>query len=317
MAPGSVLIVTHNSAECIEHCVTAVLNANGWKVVLIDNASSDLTVQIVRRVAPTSFLTVNTQNRGFAAAVNQAVRVAEGEVLILLNPDVIPTLGSLDKLAQAVSEEQFGAATGMLAGSDGAPQKGFTLRRLPTLVSALAEVLLVNRVWPSNPWNRHYRCVGFDYTRTQEVEQPAGACLAIKRQAWEDAGGFDESFFPVWFEDVDFCRRLRDRGWKILYCPDAVFVHSGGHSVGKLTFYDRQAYWYGNLLRYFGKHHPHSAVLCLRSGIIAGLVLRSFLSLIGVGPAGVPLKEALSGYWHVIWEYGLVGRGLQLNPRAV
>jgi hypothetical protein len=57
--------------------------------------------------------------------------------------------------------------------------------------------------------------------------------------------------------------------------------------------------------------------LCLRSGIIAGLILRSFLSLIGVGPAGVPLKEALSGYWHVIWEYGLVGRGLQLNLRAV
>jgi hypothetical protein len=57
--------------------------------------------------------------------------------------------------------------------------------------------------------------------------------------------------------------------------------------------------------------------LCLRSGIIAGLILRSFLSLIGLGPAGVPLKEALSGYWHVIWEYGLVGRGLQLNLRAV
>ena len=111
------------------------------------------------------------------------------------------------------------------------------VRRFPSLGSMLAEVLLLNRLWPGNPWNVRYRCLDLDYRTLQEVDQPAGACLAIKQQAWEAAKGFDGSFFPVWFEDVDFCRRLRNGGWKVVYCPDAVFRHVGAHSVSKLSVF--------------------------------------------------------------------------------
>ena len=165
----------------------------------------------------------------------------------------------------------------------------------------LAEVLLINRIWPTNPWNRRYRCLDLDYTKVQEVEQPAGACLAIKRRAWEDAGGFDESFFPVWFEDVDFCSRLRDKGWKIVYSPGAVFTHVGGHSVKKLPFRDRQVFWYKNLLRYFRKHHRHWEVSVLRAGIAIGLLLRVLLALgrratgDGVGGGGKARPEQRQG----------------------
>jgi GT2 family glycosyltransferase len=178
----------------------------------------------------------------------------------------------------------------------------------------LAEVLLVNRVWPGNPWNVRYRCLDLDYRSAQEVDQPAGACLAVKRQAWDEVNGFDEGFFPVWFEDVDFCRRLRDVGWKIVYCPDAIFSHAGGHSVSRLAFRERQAYWYKNLIRYFAKHHSRAQVNALRVGITTGLLLRALLSLVGFKPRGTSVAEAAKAYWQSAWRYGVRGADIKSIP---
>jgi GT2 family glycosyltransferase len=160
----------------------------------------------------------------------------------------------------------------------------------------ICEVLLVNRLWPENPWNRHYRCLDLDDSKPQFVDQPAGACLAVRREAWDSIGGFDENFYPVWFEDVDFCRRLVDHGWKIAYCPDARFSHVGGHSVSRLPFRDRQVFWYRNMLRYSSKHLGRLRTYVLRVGILGGLALRAGLSLLGFGPRKVKVKEVLAGY---------------------
>jgi len=156
-----------------------------------------------------------------------------------------------------------------------------------------------------------YRCLDLNYQNAQEVEQPAGACLAVKRQAWDEVGGFDEGFFPVWFEDVDFCRRLRDRGWKIVYCPDAIFSHAGAHSVSGLAFRDRQSYWYKNLVRYFAKHHTRTQLAILRVGITMGLLLRGLLSLLGFSPSGTSVPEAVEAYWHAAWRYAVRGTDLK------
>jgi N-acetylglucosaminyl-diphospho-decaprenol L-rhamnosyltransferase len=310
MVLGTVIIVTRNSRSCIRACLQALMPFSKWKVVMVDNNSTDDTIQEAGTCALEMLTLSNSHNRGFAAAVNQAARVAEGEVLLLLNPDTIATAGSLDKLADALRADTVGAAGGLLLGADGLPQRGFTVRRLPTIGSMLAEVLLINRAWPSNPWNVRYRCLDLDYQTAQEVEQPAGACLAVKRQAWNEINGFDDGFFPVWFEDVDFCRRLRDKGWKIVYRPDTVFSHSGGHSVSTIAFRDRQSYWYKNLVRYFAKHHGRAQTAILRVGIAVGLLLRALLSLVGFGPSGILVTEALEGYGHAAWRYGVKGTDL-------
>ena len=300
MSPGSaIVIVSHNSAECIEDCLRSATAGNDWLVVLVDNASTDATVEIVRRVAPNIRMLLNQQNTGFAAAVNQGIKVAECETLVLLNPDTVPAPVSVDRLRRALAPDSVGAVGGLLTKKSGSPEIGFTVRRFPTLSTALAEILLLNRMFPRNPLNRRYRCLELDYTRMQEVDQPAGACLAIKRKAWEDLGGFDEGFFPVWFEDVDFCRRLHSAGWRILYCPDAVFLHEGAHSVSKLSFRDRQCFWYRNMLRYFAKHHRRREVALLRVGIVVGLLFRALLSLLGVGHSDISVGEAVRGYWDV------------------
>jgi N-acetylglucosaminyl-diphospho-decaprenol L-rhamnosyltransferase len=307
---GTVVVVTYNSGGCIRACLQALVRFTQWKVVLVDNNSTDDTVSEARTAFPGVHTLTNSRNVGFAAAVNQAAKIAEGDFLLILNPDTIATAGSLDKLAEVLRADTVGAAGGLLLSEDGLPQTGFTLRRFPTLGSMLAEVLLVNRAWPRNSWNARYRCLDLNYQNAQEVEQPAGACLAVKRQAWDDVNGFDERFFPIWFEDVDFCRRIRDGGWKIAYCPDAIFSHAGGHSVSGLAFRDRQSYWYENLVRYFAKHHSRTEVAVLRVGITVGLLFRALLSLVGFSPAGTSVPEAVEAYWHTAWHYAVRGKDI-------
>jgi GT2 family glycosyltransferase len=294
----SAIVVTYNSAAAIGPCLEA-LTREDCDIIVVDNASEDDTLrQIEEFVAwhPVRLI-ANDQNRGFGAAVNQGAHEASGNVFLILNPDAIAEPGAVAALLQCITATHAGAVGGALLESDGQPARGFAFRRVATLAPLLCEVLLLNQLWPGNPVNRRYRYLDADYTQQQEVEQPAGACLAVTREAWQSVGGFDEQFFPVWFEDVDLCKRLLDHGAKIFYCPTAHFRHGGAHSVGQLSFRDKQLFWYGNMLRYARKHFSAKQVLMLRLAIIKGMLLRSVGALFGARQ--FPLSETLSAYWEV------------------
>jgi N-acetylglucosaminyl-diphospho-decaprenol L-rhamnosyltransferase len=309
----STIIVTYNSGQTIGACLDA-LAPEECEILVVDNASQDDTVQRVQdRAARHELrLLVNQRNCGFAAAANQGARAAFGDLLLLLNPDAIAAAGAVKDLLQCIEATHAAAAGGALLNEHGGVARGFAFRRLPTLAALLFEVLLLNRLWPGNPVNRHYRCLDADYLQQQEVEQPAGACLGITRAAWESVGGFDESFHPVWFEDVDLCKRLLEQDSipsptpggkdrtpsKIVYCPAARFRHSGAHSIGQLSFHDKQVFWYANMLRYARKHFSRAQVLALRAGIVAGMVLRSAGALFGARAASI--GETLAAYWSVV-----------------
>jgi hypothetical protein len=270
------------------------------EIVVVDNASTDDTVQRIEEFVAWNpvRLMANEQNRGFGAAVNQGAREATGDVLLILNPDAIAEPGAAAALLRCRESMQADAVGGALLEADGQPARGFAFRRIPTFAPLLCEVLLVNQLWPGNPVNRRYRCLDADYSQQQEIEQPAGACLAITRTAWDSIGGFDEQFFPVWFEDVDLCKRLLDRKSRIMYCPEARFRHSGAHSVGQLAFRDQQIFWYTNMVRYARKHFSKMQVVILRLAILKGMLLRSVAALFGARKA--PLGETLSAYWGVV-----------------
>jgi len=301
MPSCSTIVVTYNSGESIVQCLQALAHED-CEIVVVDNASQDETVAKVESLGegiPLQLLRIS-RNLGFAAGVNHGVRAATGDVLLILNPDAIAEPGAVSELMRCMEAQSASAAGGALLNAGGDPDRGFAFRRLPTLASLLCEVMLVNQLWPSNPINRRYRCLDADYSKVQPVEQPAGACLAITREAWEAVGGMDAQFAPVWFEDVELCKRLRNLGRKIVYCPAARFSHAGGHSVGKLSFRDRQVFWYANMLRYAGKHFPASNVLTLRAGITAGMLLRSLAALLGAMPKDVPRGKAIAAYREVI-----------------
>jgi N-acetylglucosaminyl-diphospho-decaprenol L-rhamnosyltransferase len=297
------ILVTYNSGAAIGACLEALARED-CEIIVVDNASQDDTVQRVEDfvVWHELRLLANDSNLGFAAAVNQGAHEASGDVLLLLNPDTIAEAGAVKALMQCMEANQAAAAGGALLRADGQPARGFAFRRLPTLGALLCEIMLINQLWPQNPANRNYRCLDADYSRQQEIEQPAGACFAIAREAWNAVGGFDDNFFPVWFEDVDLCQRLHDRGTKIFYCPAARFHHSGAHSVGQMSFRDKQVFWYTNMLRYARKHFSPGQVRILRLGIIGGMLLRSLAALVGARQG--PLGETLAAYWSVVRRVG-------------
>jgi GT2 family glycosyltransferase len=266
---GIVIVTYHSEAE-IGPCLDAAM-ATGATVVVVDNASRDGTVEEVRR-RPVRLI-ANAANRGFAGAVNQGFAALSTPYVLLLNPDCVIVRG-LDVLRDACAAPGVAAAGGMLVDREGRPQTGFMVRRFPTAASLILEALLLNRLWPKNPVNRHYRALDLDYGVRAEVEQPAGAFLMVRRAVWQELGGFDESFFPLWFEDVDFCRRAAGRGYRILYEPGGIAQHRGAHSIVHLTVEMRRIYWYCSLLKYSAKHLRPVAYRAVCLAVAAGSVLR-------------------------------------------
>lgn len=260
------LIVTHQSAAVVADCIGAARHRCG-EVLVIDNASTDHTAEVAR--AAGAGVVANSRNLGFAAAVNQGVGLISKQFVLLLNPDTT-LLDPLEPLLEACGSPETGGATGLLLDASGTPQRGFTLRRLPKASTLAAEVLGVNRLWPGNPLNWSYRCYDKDLTLPGEVEQPPGAFLLFRRSLWEALGGFDEAFWPIWFEDVDFCARARRIGFRFAYVPAVRARHAGAHSIRQLPEGDRQVYWYGSLLRYAAKHFSPVSCRALASAILVG-----------------------------------------------
>lgn len=272
MRLAGIAIVTYNSAREIGSCLDAAL-ATGAEVVVVDNGSRDGTIaEVGKRGAR---LIANDDNRGFAGAVNQAFRALDRPYILLLNPDAVIERG-LDALVRACAREGAAGAGGLLLSEDGMPQTGFMVRRLPTPGALILESLLLNRVWPGNPVNRRYRALDVRPDEAGPVEQPAGAFLMVSRRVWEQLGGFDEGFHPLWFEDVDFCRRAVDSGHRFYFEPEAVAKHTGGHSIPQLTVEIRRIYWYRSLLRFSAKHFRPAEFRLTCLAVVTGAVLRGF-----------------------------------------
>jgi len=273
MSRVAIVIVTYNSAAEIGGCLDA-LAETGAEILVIDNASADSTRDEVtaRKIG----LIANPMNAGFAAALNQGVRATTAPLILSLNPDAHLVSG-LDAMAACMERPKAGAVGGMLIGEDGAPQTGFMARNLPTPATLVFEVLGINRLWPANRVNWHYRCLGVDTMSVSPVDQPPGAFLMFSRAAWETVGGFDERFWPVWFEDVDFCARLKSAGYCAWYHPPGVAKHTGSHSVGSLALENRERYWYGSLLEYAAKHYRSSAFRTVCAAVAVGAVGRAVL----------------------------------------
>jgi hypothetical protein len=274
--------------------------------IVIDNASPDGTLEQVRGRDGVRVI-ANLDNRGFSAAVNQGVASCDADYILLLNPDV-KLLTAVDALVDASRE--FGLSAGKLVDAQGIAQAGFTVRRFPTPASLILELFGVNRLWRSNPVNRRYRYLDKNLKEAGPVEQPAGAFLMFRRDVWRELAGFDESFHPIWFEDVDFCRRALNAGHRIQYVPAVRASHVGGHSIAQVPGSCRAVYWCASLIRYASKHFREPGY----RSICAAVVLSSLPRMV----AGMIQERSLAPiktYWKIVRFGGLClvspGRGVE------
>jgi N-acetylglucosaminyl-diphospho-decaprenol L-rhamnosyltransferase len=272
MARVAIVLVTWNSSAEIGGCLAALKGLCDAEVLVVDNCSGDRTREEVAACGVR--LIANPANAGFAVAVNQGVRATTAPLVLLLNPDAHLVKG-IDAMATLLETPGTGVVGGMLIGDDGLPQTGFMARNLPTPATLICEVLGINRLWPRNSLNWHYRCLAIDPETTALVDQPAGAFLMFSRAAWETVGGFDERFWPVWFEDVDFCARIKAAGFRAYYHPEGVARHTGGHSISQVSLENREIYWYGSLLEYAEKHYSYSAFQAACGSVVIGAAFRA------------------------------------------
>jgi N-acetylglucosaminyl-diphospho-decaprenol L-rhamnosyltransferase len=269
------VIVTWNSEADLRASLTAALSAGLDQIVVVDNGSRDRSRDIAASFSTVQLISC-PGNAGFAGGVNRGVAALTTDYVLILNPDCYIESG-IPALVAAAAQ---GAAAGRLCGFDGAWQSGFAARRLPTPLTLIFEVLGFNRLFPSNPINRHYRCANFHPDQDQEVEQPPGAFFLVQKAVFNALGGMDEGFWPVWFEDVDFCARLRSAGYRIRYTPKARALHRGGASVSRIYWPFKELAWYGSLLRYATLHFGWLARRLVGLAVAAASVPRSITGII-------------------------------------
>jgi GT2 family glycosyltransferase len=205
------------------------------------------------------------RNLGFAGGANLGFAEARAPIVLLLNPDAVPEPGALDRLLEgfAAWPDAAGLAP-RLAGARGESQHRWQLRRLPSPASLLLHAFFL----PGS------RGPAAEPPPGAPIEQPAGAALALRREAVVGIGGLDPRFHPAWFEDVDLARRLRDHGAVLRYWPAAVFRHRLGSSVGELGYGRFLALYSRNLVRYLRKHHGRGWAAAARLALGLGACLR-------------------------------------------
>jgi N-acetylglucosaminyl-diphospho-decaprenol L-rhamnosyltransferase len=297
----SIVIVTWNSERWIERClqsIPAACEGLKYEVVLYDNSSADRTLELVGNDVRSIASEVND---GFAGAINRAITAVRGPYVFLLNPDCELAPRSLAVLVEFLRTHPTAAAAApLLADERGNSQREFQFRRFPTLMTFAAEVLAIDKVFPSNRVTASYRYRDLDLTRPQVIDQPAAAALLIRREVFNDVGPLDEQFFPAWFEDVDYCRRLAAAGKEIWVVPAAQARHFGGASLEHVPFGRFIDLWYGNMARYARKWFSPGESEALRWIIMMGMILRLVPAALGLAHPEVGRGQALKAYSGVL-----------------
>jgi hypothetical protein len=254
----SVVIVNWNSGDHLGRLLDSLapLEEELTETWVVDNASRDSSLDGFGDYPAVRILAL-TENLGFAGAANEAISRSNSSFVLLLNPDIQVIPESMSRLYQEmVVRPRAGIVCGSLRDLDGKPQNGFQIRPLPTWKNVLSDVLFIDdlKEW----WSGSRPSQGGDQTRKLVFEQPAAAAWLLRKEAWSELGGFDTRFYPAWFEDVDFCRRMHDSDWEIFHFPHLPLIHQGGLALEQLSYPAFVGIFYNNLLRYLKKHHPRS-----------------------------------------------------------
>jgi GT2 family glycosyltransferase len=232
----SIIIVSYNTKDYLGRCLRSVYDNRfdgKFEILVVDNASSDGTPEMIEADFPDITLIPNDKNVGFSMAVNQALGIAEGDWILLLNPDTLILPSALDNLAKFMEEHGDAGAASPRQWLD--PEKNFltTITAKPPSLAILAsKIPLIRRFARKALHNRIWK-EDFEIWKAivpLEVSTLNGACLFVRRRMIEDVGLLDEHFF-LFFEDVDWSRRMRDKGWALYLVPDAEIVHLGMRSV--------------------------------------------------------------------------------------
>jgi N-acetylglucosaminyl-diphospho-decaprenol L-rhamnosyltransferase len=274
----SIVIVSWNVKELLERCLSS-LTTDGLEksravvarrprlereIIVVDNASSDGSSDMVREQYAHVRLIASASNLGFARANNRGVAASTGRYILLLNPDTEVLGGTLAGMVTYMDQHpDIGILGPKLLWPDGQVQP--SRRRFPTLTTAFLESTMLQEWFPHSRVLQRYYIQDKSDDGEQDVDWLVGACLLIRREVWEQVGPLDENLF-MYSEELDWCHRAKTAGWRVVYVPWATVVHHEGQSSSQVVP-ARHIYFQSSKVYYFRKYH----------GLVAGETLRLFL----------------------------------------
>ncbi|MDQ5984342.1 MAG: N-acetylglucosaminyl-diphospho-decaprenol L-rhamnosyltransferase [Syntrophus sp. SKADARSKE-3] len=288
----SVIIVNWNTRDLLKDCLSSVfrtLTNAAFEVIVVDNGSSDGSVEMVRESFPSVRLIANADNRGFGAANNQALRVMNGRYALLLNSDtVITDQAALRLFSFMETHPEVAMACGQLLNRDGSKQHSFA--SFPNLITITTNTPLLEWLFP-----RRYPSKRYDYAEPREVDSPIGACLMVRKVAMDQVGIFDERYF-FFFEETDWAFAMRRAGWMVYYVPGVFIYHFQGQSIGANV--QSRIEFYRSRYQYFKKWKSRPYCVLVMMIIIVRLTCNWFFTGIAAA-ATLGLNKALRDKWVV------------------
>jgi N-acetylglucosaminyl-diphospho-decaprenol L-rhamnosyltransferase len=260
MAAVSVVVVTYNALPLLEKSLESV---RGYETIVVDHGSTDGTVDFVRDRFPDARV-IEQDNLGFGAGNNTGMRAASGDYFLLLNADAWVLRDAVERLVGFAEAHPEAALVGpKLLNPDGTLQR--SVRGFPSVWRIATEYLFLRKLAPRSRLLNAFYGAGFDHESVREAEFLGGACLLVRREAFEAVGGFDEDFFMM-SEEVDWCYRFRQAGWKVLFYPGAEVVHVLISSANPAMF----RHLVRGHLRFLAKHRgPREAERARRLMLVA------------------------------------------------
>lgn len=310
MVDLSVIIVNWNVRDLLRRCLCSLLvarcsqatgpqpPATSIEVIVVDNGSTDGSPQMVREAFPQVRLIANAENRGFPAANNQGIEVAQGRYFLLLNPDTEVVGDALATMvAFADAHPDVGVVGPRLLNPDGSVQS--SRRRFPTLATAFFESTWLQPRAPRRLLTRYYVLDRPD-DEIQDVDWVTGAALMARREAVEQVGLLDEGFF-MYSEELDWCRRFRQAGWRVVYLPAARIVHHVGKS-SEQVLPARHIHFQTSKVHYFRKYHGPFAAEMLRLFLLGNYAWQLGLEAAkwAVGHKRPLRAGRIRAYWQVL-----------------
>jgi GT2 family glycosyltransferase len=276
MTDLTVSIVSYNVADELDACVASARAAaprHQVEVIVVDNASADSTPEVLERIAALADVKViaNPENRGFAAANNQALRLASGRYFMLLNPDCEVRLDGLSLLIEALdADEGLGIVAPQLLDADG--EVTASCRQFPDLEAMFWHLSYLDKLFPSAPRIGDYMMGRFDHLSDRDVDQPQGAALMFRRSVLESIGPLDERFF-LYFEEVDWCLRVKRAGHRTRFIAGAQIMHRAGSSANQVWGRSIR-FFFESMVRYYRKHYGPFGVAAVKTMVVGGAMLR-------------------------------------------
>jgi len=251
----SIIIVNWNTREITCDCLKSVYEQThnvSYEVIVVDNASSDDSVEVIKRDFPQTVLIANSENRGFAAGNNQGMARANGKYTVLLNSDTVVLDRAIDKMFEVAERHPEAGIFGCkVFGKDRKVRS--TCFMYPSLLNLILSALMLRRLLPGYSFFNRERMGGFDEDMEQNVSVVSGSFMFVRSDAIATVGRMDERFF-MYAEETDWCRRFANNGWPILYTPKAEIIHLGGASTSKRTA-KMAMQLHGSILLYLQKHN--------------------------------------------------------------